>query len=207
MAFIGASTASAETLCEENVGHKNTCPESKRVPKGGLVKANTLAGAPAVLLSSIGNEECDSATLAEVIETGNHLPVLVLVHTLTFTNCKGPCKKAKSHTTPFHLEVYADDAVNPLDVFAQPHPKDATKLLPGGLLEECTGFNFNCLYQVKSDLALVGKVEGDTLVFLVGLERSGHSGLCPATAEWHAKYLVALDLVEPLVPIYLALFP
>jgi hypothetical protein len=176
------------------------------VLKGEFLHAEALE--KAVLLSSIGEVKCNSLALAEVVATGNHEPILALLHTLTFTNCEGACKKAKAHSAPFHLEIYADDAVTPLDVFAQPHPKDETKLLPGGLLEECSFANLNCLYQVESDLALVGKVEKDELIFLVGLKRSGDSSFCPSTAEWHAKYLVTLDTLKPEPPpVYLALFP
>ena len=196
MAFIGASSASADSLCHTKPGHDKECPAP--LANGKLIEASS---PETVLLSSSGDVLCESQALGKLIKTGNHATLEGLIETLTFSNCKGSCSKAKAHSAPFLLEVQASS----LDVWAVPHP-NLTHLLPGGLLEGCFGF-LNCLYQTKSDLALVGKVEGDTLVFLYSVERSKDSAFCPSTGEWHAKYLVTLDLDVNNTPIYLALLP
>ncbi len=202
MAFIGAGSASADTLCHTNPGHDKECPAGSRLPVGELIEAESIGKAE--LLASIGNVKCDSQGLGKIVETGNHKPVLGLLETLTFTACEGACSKAKAHSAPFHLEVQA----NGLNPYAQPHP--SSTLLPGGLLENCT-FGINCLYEVTSHLADLGEIEsgatGDVLKFLVPLLRSGHSAFCPEKSEWHARYLLRSDLPGLLLPAYLTLLP
>ncbi len=200
MAFIGAGSASADSLCRENVGHAGTCPAPLVVNE--LIEAESIGKAE--LLSSIGNVKCSSQGLGKIVATGNHQPVLGLLETLTFTACEGACSKAKAHSAPFHLEVQAST----LTPYAQPHP--SSTLLPGGLLENCT-FGINCLYEVTSHLADLGEIEsgatGDVLKFLVPLLRSNHSAFCPEKSEWHARYLLRTDLPGDLVPVYAALLP
>ncbi len=203
MAFIGASSASADTLCRVNVGHTNECPAGSRLPVGELIHLESIGKVE--LLSSIGNVKCNSFGLGKIVATGNHQPVLDLLETLNFTACEGACNAFKAHSAPFHLEKQA----NGLNVYAQPHPN--SQLLPGVLLENCAPFGINCLYQVLSHLADLGEIEsgatGDVLKFLVPLLRSGHSAFCSEKAEWHARYLVRTDLPGDLVPVYLALLP
>jgi hypothetical protein len=105
MAFI-ASSASADTLCEENVGELNECPTAARA----LVNKKIAGLATGAKLLGNGGEElltCASETLGEITRTGGNLPVLGTVTKLLFTSCVGPCKSAHGFNLNYSVEANA----------------------------------------------------------------------------------------------------
>jgi hypothetical protein len=183
MAFV-ASTASADTLCEENVGELNTCPAGKIA----LVNKKIAGLATGAKLLGNGGEElltCNSETLGEITRTGGNLPVLGTVSKLLFTNCAGPCTKAHAVNLNYGVEA---NATSLHALFS------ATTGNPGALIEGCP-FGVKCKFEATSKPVLL-KVTGDTLVATSIPLTLTNPGLCSIFATegfWDASYLVTLD--------------
>lgn len=186
MAFVGATSASADTACLENVGHANECPPAKRWT--GNVTGLTNAGEPALLLDSFKNvlEKCNSEVLALWIENeGSHKGVKYLIDTagIKFTGCTGICNKATSEAPAWLLvEALA------LDAWVSKHGT----LAVSAKLEECE-FGVNCLYRFTNETQLL-KAESDFIIAKeVPLTESTKEFLCPNSTTWDGKYLVRED--------------
>ena len=208
MAFLGVGVASADTFCEENVGSGNECPEGQRLTEGKLIMGLTEAFNPARLLGLnekgelINTTECHSTILGKVgANDGQHVSLLGLIESLTFTNCTGYCKKGKGHSAPFLFKAVALEG----HVFV--YKDNETGLLPGALFEECV-LGVSCLY-VSTVEATVLDIKFDLLkATQEPLKRSGHSAFCPPKAQWDGEYLLTLDVNgQPGEPIYLTALP
>lgn len=200
MAFVGAGSASADSACLEDVALTVECPAGK-VWNGSIIGLSP----ETVLTAGAFEEKCKSEFLADWVKNeGSHVGVLYLILKLTFTECKGSCKEVKGNSAsnlPFlvlasalkaHAVVTADG-----------------KGTPGGLLIGCTlfGFSVNCSYTAPAESLLKYLLEKDASGKpLVGsfssakgqgpiiLSRTAEdSGLCPATGEWLADYLIYED--------------
>lgn len=219
MAYVGAATASADTLCQEllknangEFDHTKECPVGARVTTGakiaGLsVNANLETGKKSTLLLNGSNNvlvECDSSVLGEVTRQGNHEPVLGLITDLKFSSCGGLCKKATAEDLPYHLEAIASE----LHALVSEHGAGR----PAANLEECT-FIGECLYKLKNATSLFKINEDEMIADKVPLTRVGTCAfLAPAEGFWDATYLITLDkgtLANPVheTPIYLVLKP
>jgi hypothetical protein len=192
MAFVGASSVSADSLCLVDPvigGHNGECPAEK-VYKGpilGLAKSS-------VILAEGLETLCKSEFLADWIKNeGAHIGLELLILHFIISECKGSCKSTKAENLPYkvlavalklHVIVTGDGKGNP------------------AWLKECTlfGFPVNCLYEAKEalleyELGEPGKTNA-ALKALVPLTRGGDSALCPASGEWHALYEIYKDLGE-----------
>jgi hypothetical protein len=195
MAFI-SSTASADTLCEENVGETGTCPSAARA----LVKSKIAGLATGAKLLGNGGEElltCASETLGEITRTGSNLPVLGTVTKLLFTNCVGPCTSAHGFNLNYGVEANATS----LDALFS-----STTGNPGATIEGCP-FGVKCKFEAVSKPVLL-RAEGDTLTASKVPLTLTNPGLCSIFATqgfWDAKYLVTLDpkVGEHVKPLYL----
>lgn len=186
MAFI-ASSASADTLCEENVGELNECPTAARA----LVNKKIAGLATGAKLLGNGGEElltCASETLGEITRTGSNLPVLGTVTKLLFTSCVGPCKSAHGFNLNYGVEANATS----LDALFS-----ATTGNPGATIEGCP-FGVKCKFEAVSKPVLL-RAEGDTLTASKVPLTLTNPGLCSIFATqgfWDASYLVTLDPKE-----------
>lgn len=202
MAFVGATTASADVPCLESGHHTSECPANK-IWKGDIVGL-TAVGTPALLLKNGAvEEECHSQVLAlgsTFTNEGSHTGFEILVDTgaLTFTNCTGICEEAHS-TRPAWLLVEALT----LDAWVTEDKAG----LPRAKLENCI-FGVTCEYQFTNMTQLL-KVEGDLIIAAsVPLERTA-GALCPNNnMSFDAKWLVREDVNgTPGEPLYAAALP
>lgn len=186
MAFVGAGSASADTLCLSNAGHEKECPVADREPIGTTVVGLATG---ALLLNGSGEvlEKCHSKTAGKVTSNlGAHKGLVALITELNFTNCEGICKKATGHAAPFEMLAFALQ----LHVLIKKHA--LTGLRPGARLEECFA-GIQCLYQTVSQTPLLN-IGTDTLIAnKVALEESAPKQfLCPDSGAWDATYLLTV---------------
>jgi len=195
MAFVGASSASADVLCTEDVKHTGTCPAGKVVPANTLIVG---LAEKALLLNKEGKveEECHSTTLGTYLgSAGSHAGLNGLITLFDFTNCVGLCKEAIGHSAPFKLFASA------ASLHATVTSHSGSSLRPGAKLQGCP-FGVTCLYQTPSALLKLGL---DTLIAeKIPLERSTFSFVCPDETFWDATYLVTTDDANK-TPLYVAL--
>ena len=196
MAFV-ASTASADTLCEEEA---SPCPEAKRVAVGKLITGLT-TGVNAVLLNQNKSPllKCHSETLGSVTATGNGKPVIGAISKLLFTACEGPCTKAHGFNLNYKLEAIA--AAGHVLVSKGTGPGK-----PGATVEGCTG-GVKCNFEITNASALL-KVSGDTLTATdvpLTLLNPGFCSLLATGGFWDATYLVTLDGNS--TPVFLSALP
>jgi hypothetical protein len=175
VAFVGASSASAVTLCKAN---EETCAAGNRYPSGTVIKAHS----PEAVLKGFATVTCESDVVDETkAETGN--PLLDLITSLTFTNCKG-CEKAEAINLPYKTELFWTSGTNgSLKVSSD------GKGSPGANLTNCSGFN--CTFVAKGGVATLSVTGGNPAKVTatnVALERTGGSFLCGGTATWNAVY-------------------
>lgn len=204
MASLGAVTASADVACKENIVHTGKCPDGKTVIENHSIKGKTAEGGVSAkfLDSEKLQVECVSEILGVVkANTGAHKGLLVLITKWDFTNCSGLCKKAKGHSLPFLMLVVALE----LHALLAKHPDEG--LQPAVLLEECTAFKVNCLYEFVAEETL-WDVKSDLLISdRTGMLRSGHSMLCPDSEEFDATYKLYLDTESNLTGVWPTALP
>jgi hypothetical protein len=214
MAYVGASTASADWLCEENLAHTQTCPDAKKVAVnakivGLSINANLETGKLSATLLDGESEplmRCNSKVLGKFLGqesvAGEHKPILGLIETMNFEHCEGPCKKANQDEPALLLAIAAQ-----LKAWVEPDPT----ALPGAWLEECTFLNFKCLYRVQTHLEPM-TVSGDELIadkikLLMTSKTFSCEEFFPEEGFWDATYLLTLDTAGHNEPIYLTLLP
>ena len=101
MAFVGASTASADVACKENVGHKNECPANKIVIENHFVKGKTEGNPAKFLVNGVTELSCESEILGQVkANIGPHKGLLILVTKLLFQVATAFVKKPKGTACP-----------------------------------------------------------------------------------------------------------
>jgi hypothetical protein len=187
MAFIGAGSASAITLCKEAQNASEECPAGKRYPSGTVLKASLVTGTKAVLLSNLGTIECNKAETAGKTSEESGSPLKGQIETVTFSECEVegvPCT-VTTENLPYTALLLLE-------------PAGSYHLIVhnGKALVVCAGV-INCKFgaaeilfsQVNLPLA-----EDVDLKVLQELERSSTGligAICPSTAVWHAEYLVS----------------
>jgi hypothetical protein len=206
MAYVGASTASADWLCEENLAHTATCPAGKQVALNSLIVGLAINKSAKLLNENSEVEmECNSIALGKFLGqegTSTHKPVLGLMTKFEFSSCSGLCTTAKGINLNYLLLAVA------ATLLAHVSEDGAGK--PGAILKGCP-FGAECKFLVEGTSALLS-VTGDTMVAAkIPLEKVSTSFLCeffPDLAYWDASYLLTLDTNnEHKTPIYLTLLP
>ena len=206
LAFIGAGSASAETLCASDNGINGICPLSDRRAIGVTIQALTTEPALFLIDNTI-EMECHSFLKAKTTKNeGAHVGLSGTLEELTFKNCKGNvCKglKEKAENLPFNM----------LWVGLNQHTlisKGGSGLTPGVLFEKCVPtFEFDCLYELASEPALLDL----TLAVLKDPPKPAHltalkiplkspMPFCAAEMKFDALYVIT----EPL-PFFLASLP
>jgi hypothetical protein len=193
MAFVGVGSAVAEstTLCLEDPGEGKECPKGS--PESQLithVHEATLAGNPALLLSSTVEIKCDVLFLGDTTsKSGKPLKVL---GNLTYTNCK-----TSGGTACTVAEKSTDTTASILKLGHE--LADVTYVFEVNF--KC-GFLINCTYNGVGLEAhalgplLAAEVTGETRLEEQTMNKTGGS-LCPETAK--------LDiLATPLEAVYIA---
>lgn len=206
MAFA-ASSASADTLCEDSVGANNECPLGKRVAINGKI-AGLATGALFLNLSKNILLKCDSRILGEVTANdGAHTSLLGTLSKFLFTNCMGDCTSGHGVNFPFKYTAIALTGA----VTLEKGPGAAGK--PAVRFEGCPGAVM-CTYTIKGTSVAL-KYVTDTLVATeIPFELT--AGLCtpffPTEGTIDVTYLITLDVVKEKVefhetPLYLVSLP
>lgn len=183
MAFVGATAASADSLCTTNAGHPNECPAAN------VYKGNVLGKSSSAILLNESKEQIEKCTGevlgngSSIVNEGSHKGLSILLEPLKFTNCEGICKKATGKVgSNLLIEALTLDAWVTKD----------GELAPGAQLEECF-LGVSCTYELESAKQLLG-ASGNTLTASqVPLKRSAGSTLCPAKGFWDATYTTTKD--------------
>lgn len=192
MAFVGASTASADSACLVDPGALGMCP-------GGAIWNGPITGLSGEATFKVDNTvtKCKSSFLADyVFNEGPHVGVLYLVLNLNFFECVGACPNAFAENLPALLLV----------AMAQQH----AKLTGDGfgptavLLQNCFILNIpmNCLYKMQPPVLLnyllelnqqTGLPLAGALRFNAPMAWGGDDPFCPGGAVFEATYLIYED--------------
>jgi hypothetical protein len=199
LAFVGATTASADTACKVSVADSGECPEGSRYTLPLVVKAKSIG--KATLLAEGLKTECTSEITGEAkTNEGAHVGIVGLITAATWSSCEGSCKKATSEGLPWTVLAVA--------LTLTWHVKKDTVGNPSALLE-CTlfGFPVNCLYEAETALfSFTPSSSSTTAAQLVAkevpLKRGGDSEICPANGKWDGTY----EIISP-KPLWLAALP
>jgi hypothetical protein len=192
MAFVGAGSASAVTLCKAN---ESPCTGTNKYPSGTAVSAHLKEGTVALLKTNIVNVTCsESETSGEnTLESGS--PLTGLVRTLSF----GECETVLG--TPCTVTVVHLDALHPYNAsIAATGGGNGTLTVTGnslgnpGATVECATV-INCTFTTASAaLSVTGGTMALAKASEVTLSQSGIK--CPSTSTWNAEYRVTAP--EPL---------
>jgi hypothetical protein len=179
MAFIGAGSASADTLCKVST---NPCPEASRYPIPTTISAESNA---ATLTGGSFSVTCASKVSGKT--TANHGSILLgLIESLTFTGCSGSCNAASAVNLPYLAEANATGGGSGTLLVKS----DGTGN-PGATLKGCTIFGVECTYTSSSiTLDLKGGNPATIVASSEPLTRTGGSALCPEKGSWTATYTV-----------------
>lgn len=195
MVLVSSGTAFADSACLEDPkgGSQGECPGGKRW-EGPIIGLS-----PEALFILNGVEtKCKSEFLADYVKNeGAKIGLLYLILTLTFTECKGGCKKVFAENLPYLLLVL---------MWIQEHAilSEDEKGRPAVLLETCTFpplEPINCLYDLPEKTLFNYVLEEKEKQPLVGalfagnvpLTWAGDSKLCPEKGLFEAKYLIYED--------------
>lgn len=187
MAFIGATSASATTLCKVK---ENPCAVGNRYPAGTVIKSQLKAGTTAKLVSSLGTVECTASTSDGKTEEQTAAKLMGVQETLTFTSCK--LGKTACTVTSEHLSYLALVLLLTLFPFfhilfeASPGHEEPRALV------DCGSKALKCFFGAKETL-LEGESGAPATLKANGVEfeRKEESGfLCPKESKWFAEYEV-----------------
>lgn len=192
MAFVGASTASADSACLVDPGPQGLCP-------AGAVWNGPIIGLSQEAVFKVHNTEtkCKSEFLADYNgNLGPHVGVLYLILTLNFTQCVGACQNAFAERLPYLLLPLMSPNQHAL-------LKPDFNGPPSVLLQNCLilGLLLNCLYKLPQPSLLNYQLELNSKFFpLVGafqanlpLTWAGDDMLCPGAGNFEATYLIYED--------------
>lgn len=192
MAFIGSSTASADSACLVDPGPLGMCP-------GGAIWNGPIIGLSNEALFKLHGTvtKCKSTFLADYLfNEGPHVGVLYLILNLTFNECVGSCPQAFAENLPYLLLVR----------MAQQHAflNGDGNGPPAFLLQNCLILNIpmNCLYRTTPPALIKYLLElnplggfplAGALDFNLPLKWAGDDMLCPQEANFEATYLIYED--------------
>jgi hypothetical protein len=186
MALIGATSASATTLCKVE---ENPCAVGNRYPSGTEVSAKLVAGNEAELKSSLGTVKCTESTSAGKTSEESGAELMGEQTSLTFSNCK--LGSTKCTVTSEHLNYLT--RVLWLNLFPFFHITfgNSGSGKPRALVD-CGSEALKCFFGAESTL-LKGESGAPAVLKAenVEFEREGGSGfLCPKESKWSATYEV-----------------
>jgi hypothetical protein len=179
MAFVGAGSASATTLCKAN---ENPC--NNPYPSGTKVKAQLETGTEAVLTTSLATVKCTVSKSEGVTKAQSGEPLPGEVTNLTFESCKTGLVGCTVSTVnlPYTAAVSATGGGN--GTFTA---SSSGKGNPGAKVV-CVGV-LNCTFTTaEATLTALGGEPARLKAEGVELEQTGE--LCPTTSTWTATYKV-----------------
>jgi hypothetical protein len=190
MAYVGVTSAMAVTTLEKVVLCKtdpspDLCPTEGHFLSGTVLHGELEAGSIAVLLSNIGNVECELST---VLGTTNQLLAHGLIEAVTFTMCKSGIFNCTVTTEGLNYLalVLLNTAHNGYHLIVSEGPELHGK--PRAHVS-CAGGFVNCTFGAPEILFEVLLKETDVVLdVLQELERIEGSN-CGNVSTWHAKYL------------------
>lgn len=180
MAFVGASSASAVTLCKVN---QSTCESGNQYLSGTVLKASLLGTTKAVLTTDLAIVECAISNSEGKTTATSGSPLPGTISKLTFEKCETalgvPCTVTVLHL-PYAASVAATGSGNgTLTVTSGGTGNPGATVVCIGVL--------NCTFSTSSaTLRVEGGEPGMLFAEEISLERSG--SLCPETATWTASY-------------------
>jgi hypothetical protein len=182
-AFLGASSASAVTLCKAN---ENPC--SNDYAAGTTISGSLVANTKAVLLSGIGNVECEESTVSGKTSELSGSPLMGLIESLTFAKCllgSTSCTVTVENL-PYLVSITASGSGN--GTMTVEH--DGTGGMPQAHVN--CGSAFNCI--VGNDPVTLPVAGGAPAIITAAqtmklIENKGF--ICPSSATWDAKYAVS----------------
>lgn len=195
LVFLGAGSASATTLCEEE---KKAC-EGNHYPAGTELKAILAEGKKAILNGTWTNVECGSSAMTAKIskEGGAFEPVRATIQALTF----GQCACAGGEVGNAQAVLWVNGALR----FDYLEADDATTYSENTQVTyHCEPLGIQCIFGAPLEPRDVGKLIGGgtamvaietTLNHFTGMNDEG-SFICGSTASWEATYEIWLP--EPL---------
>ena len=195
MAFVGAGSASAVTLCEANES-----PCTHKYPSGTVIKTKLAAGTTAILKGEpIGTVECSVSTGEGKTTAESASPLPGEITSLSFTSCTlagTACTVTVEHL-PFFASLTSSGGGN-----GTLTAKSSGAGRPQALVK--CGSLLKCIFGAN-EVSL--KAEGGNPGFLkaegIELEREGGIGfVCPNEAKWTAKYEV-----EAPKPVFVSALP
>jgi hypothetical protein len=184
MAFIGAGTASASTICSTTA---DPCPEVQKWPKGEILDFSLEGSALLKETSAPGGEgktldTCKSSTVkGEITNAGSATQnVTGKITELTWGTCTFPTKTLE----PFGgLELKKVTGTSNGTVIADGETKVTINTILFG----------SCVYTVSGGETIGDVTEGNPAVFhanAVARRTSGSAGVCPETSNWTATYVL-----------------
>lgn len=191
MAFVGASTASADSVCLVDAGFAGECPMGS-VWQGPVIGLSKLA----VFKLEQAVTKCQSGFLADPLgNEGPHVGMTYLILGFGFKECTGACKNVTAEALPY---VFLVSSLQKEVVLLQDQ-----MLPPAVLLENCMvlGVELDCLYQAPAQTEFPFVLEkneqeeplASALDFSVPLTWAGDDPFCPPKASWNANYLIYED--------------
>jgi hypothetical protein len=196
MAYVGAGSASADTLCESNT---NPCPLEKSYALPVHITGSSTEAAK-FLVNGEAKVECNSKILIKVTKNiGEEEGMKATLTDLKFSGCAGLCtgvKEEKSENLPYYTYL------NAIEQHLLVSDGGGSFGIPSILFTECTvgGVKVSCLYEVPSKAMLMSFKGGNPAAHLTvtkyPMNRVGHSMLCPVKIEWDTLYKVTSP--EPL---------
>lgn len=191
MAFVGAGTASADSVCLVDAGFDGACPAGS-VWQGPIIGLSKLA----IFKLEQAVTKCQSGFLAKFLgNEGPHVGMTYLIAGLGFKECTGACKNVTAEALPYAFLV---SSLQKEVVLLQDQI-----LPPAVLLENCMvlGVELDCLYQAPAQTIFPFVLEkneeeaplASALDLSVPLTWAGDDPFCPQQANWKANYLIYED--------------
>jgi hypothetical protein len=180
MAFVGAGTASATTVCATGGSPQAGCPAGKGEYDGAINATSTNP----LLTNSITNVTCEHSATTIDPATSTGTPISGEVTALSFS---GNCKTASG--TACTVEVLNLPYPGTVESLGGGKSDLIVKDPTGAGAKVVCGFLINCTFTTKeATLTMTNGSPSTATASKIVLTRSG--GFCPATAEWDATYSV-----------------
>ena len=193
MAFAGAGTASATTLCKTVPDANGNCEAAWHYPIGTVIHASQEAGTTAILEDTSGNTlvTCTESTIKGTTTTTGSSTETVKGHISAMIWGSGPtpCTATTDTIALGELEVHAE----------LPHGNGT--LTGSGSKVTVQIFGVSCVYGTGAgtDLGTVTGGNPATIDVNAVINRVEGGFLCPSTTKWTASYVIT----EP-KPLYVA---
>lgn len=185
MAFIGAGTASASTLCSTTV-KPGACPEAQKWPKGTILDFSLSPETSAELRETgapDGNtaviDTCKTSTVkGELTNAGSATETATgKITELTWGSCSFPTKTVLNGKLEIHQITGTSNGTVTADGITE---VTINTILFG-----------SCIYTVESGKSIGDLTEGNPAIFhanAVAHKTAGAASACPTTSEWTATY-------------------